>query len=88
MLRSDTSTNDVRAAGEGEGEGEGGGEGGGGGTTCSVVVAYDRLANGNGVPPGVNGQVDRVFTMRVQVKAPPGARKPVKVQNPVINFLD
>ena len=62
--------------GDGDGEGEGGGEGGGGGTTCSVVVAYDRLANGNGVPPGVNGQVDRVFTMRVQVEAPPGARKP------------
>jgi hypothetical protein len=40
---------------------------GSGSDTCSVVVAYDRLANGNGVPPGTNGQADRVFTMRVHV---------------------
>lgn len=38
-----------------------------GSSVCSVVVAYDRLANGNGVPPGPNGLKDRVFTMRVEV---------------------
>jgi hypothetical protein len=39
-----------------------------GSSVCSVVVAYDRLANGNGVPPGPNGLKDRVFTMRVEVE--------------------
>ena len=37
------------------------------GATCSVVVAYDRLANGDRVPPGPHGDYDRVFTMRVDV---------------------
>ena len=35
--------------------------------TCSVMVLYDRLANGNGVPPGPHGQYDRVFSMAVTV---------------------
>ena len=35
---------------------------------CSVIVAYDRTCNGNGLPPGPNGAYDRVFTMEVSVE--------------------
>lgn len=38
-----------------------------GATTCSVLVAYGREANGNGGPPGPWGLSDRVFTMRIDV---------------------
>ena len=37
---------------------------------CTVVVSYDRLANGNAGPdpwPGPHGPVDAAFTMRVTV---------------------
>ena len=39
---------------------------------CTVVVSYDRLANGNQGPdpgPGPHGNVDAAFTMRVTVTA-------------------
>ncbi len=35
--------------------------------TCSVVVAYDRLANGNKGPPGPHGLYDRVFSMIIDI---------------------
>lgn len=40
--------------------------------TCTLVVSYDRLANGNAGPdpgPGPHGAVDAAFTMRVTVRA-------------------
>jgi len=40
--------------------------------SCTLVVSYDRLANGNAGPdpgPGPHGAVDAAFTMRVTVKA-------------------
>jgi hypothetical protein len=39
--------------------------------TCTVVVSYDRLANGNAGPdpPGPHGSLDAAFTMRVAVRA-------------------
>ena len=32
---------------------------------CSILVTYDRLANGNEGPPGPWGKVDAVFSMVV-----------------------
>jgi hypothetical protein len=39
------------------------------GTTCSLLVSYDRLSNGNRGPdpPGPHGPVDAAFTMQVVV---------------------
>lgn len=40
--------------------------------SCTLVVSYDRLANGDKGPdpgPGPHGLVDAAFTMRVTVKA-------------------
>ena len=39
------------------------------GGSCDLLIAYDRLANGNSGPPGPWGQVDAVFSMRVTVTA-------------------
>ena len=42
------------------------------GEACTLVVSYDRLANGNKGPdpgPGPHGAVDAAFTMRVTVRA-------------------
>ena len=39
---------------------------------CTLVVSYDRLANGNAGPdpgPGPHGAVDAAFAMRVTVEA-------------------
>ena len=39
----------------------------GGGSRCTLVLSYDRLANGNQGPdpPGPHGARDAAFTMRV-----------------------
>eukprot|EP01052_Picozoa_sp_SAG31_P020008 SAG31_NODE_1484_length_8160_cov_5.766778_6_plen_441_part_00 len=39
------------------------------GSSCDLLIAYDRLANGNSGPPGPWGQVDAVFAMRITVTA-------------------
>ena len=39
------------------------------GGSCDLLIAYDRLANGNSGPPGPWGPVDAVFSMRVTVTA-------------------
>ena len=39
-----------------------------------MLVVYDRLANSNMVPPGPNGEYDRVFSMVVQVSAETATR--------------
>lgn len=33
----------------------------------TLVISYDRLANGWSGPPGVYGDVDMTFTMRVRL---------------------
>lgn len=35
--------------------------------SCDLLIAYDRLANGNSGPPGPYGTFDAVFSMRVTV---------------------
>ena len=44
---------------------------GGSSSACTLVVSYDRLANGNdgSEPPGPHGSVDVAFTMRMAVTA-------------------
>eukprot|EP01051_Picozoa_sp_SAG22_P002150 SAG22_NODE_94_length_20824_cov_230.693718_11_plen_1262_part_00 len=39
------------------------------GKACSVLISYDRLANGNAGPPGPWGKVDAVFALKVTVTA-------------------
>ena len=40
------------------------------GRACTVLLGYDRLANGNDVPPGPEGKHDLAFTMAAVITTP------------------
>jgi hypothetical protein len=39
------------------------------GSACSVILMYDKLGNGDKVPPGPAGEHDQVFTMEAVLDA-------------------